>query len=143
MIPFMDLHTFALACLGAILGVVCWRSWKRPRSYMPRPPGPKGLPLIGNIFDIPTEYEALAYHRYAEQYGEQPFHFVLSYINVTTGDIVYFKVLSKSILVLDSVGAVMDLLEHRGNIYSSRPELEMGNLYVTGLTQLESHTQRL
>jgi hypothetical protein len=37
------------------------------------------------------------------------------------GDIVWLDVLGSPLLVLSSAAAVTDLLERRGNIYSSRP----------------------
>ncbi|KAG7441481.1 uncharacterized protein BT62DRAFT_1080020 [Guyanagaster necrorhizus] len=34
------------------------------------PPGPKGLPLMGNLWDIPTEYSWTTYARWAAIYGD-------------------------------------------------------------------------
>jgi hypothetical protein len=40
------------------------------RSRTPSlPPGPKGLPLVGNIFDMPSEKEWLAFAKWGETYG--------------------------------------------------------------------------
>ena len=33
------------------------------------PPGPKGLPLVGNIFDMPSEKEWLTFAKWGETYG--------------------------------------------------------------------------
>jgi hypothetical protein len=33
------------------------------------PPGPKGLPLVGNIFDMPSEKEWLTFARWGDTYG--------------------------------------------------------------------------
>jgi hypothetical protein len=33
------------------------------------PPGPKGLPLLGNILDMPSEKEWLTFARWGEQWG--------------------------------------------------------------------------
>jgi hypothetical protein len=49
----------------------------------------------------------------------------------TLGDIVYLETFGKGILILDSMEAVVDLLERRGSIYSSRPQVVMSELYVS------------
>jgi hypothetical protein len=36
---------------------------------LPLPPGPKGLPLVGNIFDMPYEKEWLTFAKWGETYG--------------------------------------------------------------------------
>jgi hypothetical protein len=38
---------------------------KRP----PLPPGPKGLPLLGNLFDMPKSREWLTFAKWGQQYG--------------------------------------------------------------------------
>lgn len=42
----------------------------RRASNLPRPPGPPGLPLIGNLLDIPKEYSWVTYREWSRQYGE-------------------------------------------------------------------------
>ena len=39
----------------------------RPRT--PLPPGPRGLPIIGNMFDMPKEYEWLHWAKHKDLYG--------------------------------------------------------------------------
>ena len=39
------------------------------RRKRPLPPGPKGIPILGNIFDVPKAREWLAYQEWARQYG--------------------------------------------------------------------------
>ncbi|TCD70033.1 hypothetical protein EIP91_005285 [Steccherinum ochraceum] len=75
------------------------------------PPGPKPLPLVGNIFDLPAPTDA-AWKVYAE--WKQKY-----------GDIFYFRVLSSDVVVVNSFEAAHELLENRSAIYSSRPWVPM------------------
>jgi hypothetical protein len=81
------------------------------RHTLPYPPGPKPLPLIGNLLDFPTEQEWLVFRQWNEQYG----------------DIVYTESLGKRTIILGSADAVNDLLERKGTVYSDRPHMTMTN----------------
>lgn len=50
-----------------------WRSSARARSGLPLPPGPKGYPIIGNMFDIPSTNPEKAYAAMSKQYGVSQF----------------------------------------------------------------------
>jgi len=57
------------------------------------PPGPKGLPLVGNVLDMPSEKEWLTFARWGDSYG-------MSTIS-RTGSSLFLKILlSKAISVL-------------------------------------------
>ena len=43
---------------------------RRNPSGFPYPPGPRQLPLVGNLFDIPERKAWETYARWASQYGE-------------------------------------------------------------------------
>ncbi|KAJ7756853.1 cytochrome P450 monooxygenase [Mycena maculata] len=72
-------------------------------------PGPPKLPLIGNLFDIPTRRELLAYNAMADKYGP----------------IVHLSVLGKNIFVISSARILLELFGHRGANYSGRPHSSM------------------
>jgi hypothetical protein len=44
------------------------RDYQR-RQGLPYPPGPRPLPLIGNLLDIPKEFSWLAYTQLSKEYG--------------------------------------------------------------------------
>ena len=48
------------------------RTRQRGRRRLPLPPGPKGLPLIGNVLDMPKLVLAKEYLKLSDAYGECP-----------------------------------------------------------------------
>lgn len=43
--------------------------WVLNRTRLPLPPGPKGWPLIGNLFDVPQAKFVATYTEWARKYG--------------------------------------------------------------------------
>lgn len=80
-------------------------SSKQDKKRLPLPPGPKALPLLGNIFQIPQQ-------RYWERYQEW---------HQKYGPIFSLKTGTKVVIVLGNHQVAHDLLEKRSRIYSSRP----------------------
>ncbi|KAI5121045.1 hypothetical protein M0805_008621 [Coniferiporia weirii] len=79
----------------------------RNPNGLPLPPGPKGLPLVGNAFDMPDVNEQWEKARiWGKQYG----------------DLVFVRHLGKPLLFVNSYEAANELFEERGNNYSSRPQ---------------------
>ncbi|KAH6893747.1 cytochrome P450 [Coprinopsis sp. MPI-PUGE-AT-0042] len=76
----------------------------RSRRQLPLPPGPKGLPLIGNVLQLPSEEPWKVYHAWAREYG----------------DLVYFEALGQPMLVVDSLPTINALLSSRAHNYSHR-----------------------
>lgn len=56
----------------ATLAVLCGVSFvvfRRRRSNLPLPPGPRGLPLFGNIFDVPKGQEWVTFDAISRKYS--------------------------------------------------------------------------
>ncbi|KZP23279.1 cytochrome P450, partial [Athelia psychrophila] len=105
--PVANAIAVALLVSSAVAALSCLTSTKASRY----PPGPKGWPLIGNLLDAPKSGSAwVEYHEMCKKYNS---------------DVVYLRILGQSILVLDSIEAITDLLDKRSNIYSSRPRFVM------------------
>jgi hypothetical protein len=58
----------AYAVVAVVLSLLLRK--KRSSPKLPYPPGPKGLPLIGNILDIPSTRPWLTYAKWAQQLSE-------------------------------------------------------------------------
>ncbi|KAJ6580641.1 cytochrome P450 [Mycena capillaripes] len=99
---------WAFAILLVILAYAL--RWGHNRSKLPLPPGPKQLPFVGNLFDVPRDLQWETYHEWSKQLNS---------------DIIHLNVAGTSIIVLSSMEAVKELFERRSSLYSNRPRLPM------------------
>ncbi|PPQ76418.1 hypothetical protein CVT26_013075 [Gymnopilus dilepis] len=79
---------------------------------LPLPPGPPRLPLIGNSWTIPKEFEWITYNKWCKELNT---------------DILYLELFGKPLIVLNSSEAARDLLENRSSLSSSRARFTMIN----------------
>jgi hypothetical protein len=115
----MSLYNSKYVCyigLTALVLIVFQKYHKighRPANY---PPGPPNLPFIGNLHQIPQKNRHLQFEKWARRYGP-----------------IYSLILgTKVMIVLNSDLAIKDLLDKRGAIYSSRPEVYIGQNILSG-----------
>ena len=67
-IRFVGLYILAGLCVFVYR--ITLRKRRNPAG-LPYPPGPKGLPILGNILDIPTSgYVYKAFKRFSQELGE-------------------------------------------------------------------------
>ncbi|KAH9011824.1 cytochrome P450 [Lactarius hengduanensis] len=85
--------------------VILLHSIRRRQRALPFPPGPKGLPIVGNVLDMPSRNQWLTYRKWGKQHDS---------------DIVHATALGTHIIVLNSAKAVHELFEKRSSIYSDR-----------------------
>ena len=123
--------TSTLVLVSSLAAFLVIRDFQRRRG-LPYPPGPRPLPLIGNLLDIPKKFSWLPYLQFSKKHGKIYFT-VKGLFKLTeemTGDVLSFHVFGKFIVVLNSYKAVKDLLERRGEIYSDRPVFPIFEMYV-------------
>ncbi|KAF7355964.1 Cytochrome p450 [Mycena venus] len=113
MMPFSLLQSVGLALFSWVLYLTI-RSYttRRRGKFLPLPPGPKGLPLIGNLFDVPKTQQWLTFIEMSQKYDS---------------DIIYLNLAGDELVVLNSVADVDALLEGKSAIYSDRPPFHMLN----------------
>ncbi|KAG2093331.1 cytochrome P450 [Suillus discolor] len=78
---------------------------KRDTKGHPLPPGPPPLPFVGNVIGIDPDHPWFAYSRWGTEYGE----------------IVYSRLFSQDIVIINSERVAHDLLDRRSHNYSTRP----------------------
>ena len=54
--------------------VFVWRLFHLRSRHPPLPPGPRGIPFIGNLLDMPSEKEWLTFAKWGEEYGMLIYH---------------------------------------------------------------------
>ncbi|KAL4999787.1 cytochrome P450 [Aspergillus recurvatus] len=96
-----------LALFVAALAPYTWASL-RPKNF---PPGPRVLPLLGNLNLIPRSKAFTLFHQWTQKYGP----------------IIGLKFGPTNVVILNNWRDVEQLLEKRGHIYSSRPSNYIAN----------------
>lgn len=107
-----------LAIAFAILGILyATRRYLEKRNARPLPPGPKRLPLLGNVNDMPRPGILECHHwlRHKDIYGP---------ISSVT-------VLGQTFIIINDPGIAFELLRDKSAIHSSRPSQTFsGEMYV-------------
>ncbi|KAI9507628.1 cytochrome P450 [Russula earlei] len=107
--------------------------FRRRRPALPFPPGPKGLPILGNALDMPNKNPWLTYLQWGKMYGKcfsdliRGVDYILEMID---SDIVHANFLGKHVIVLNSAKAVHELFEKRSSIYSDRIRMSWNIAFV-------------
>lgn len=137
----ISFYILSIAYLFVFLRSRRLRRVANPRN-LPYPPGPKPLPVIGNLFDLARENESATYLKMAHKYGMHPSlnQYSLRPLNgPPVGHLVFLSVLGKNVLFVNSFQTANELFEKRGSNYSDRSSSPMINdLYVITFVHHES-----
>ncbi|KAL4798677.1 cytochrome P450 [Aspergillus venezuelensis] len=109
--------SLAVAAVG-LLGLYALRRIleraSSPVSYLPLPPGPKPLPVVGNLHDLPAKDEPdwLHWVKHKDFYGP-----------IST-----VSVLGQRLILLNDAQLAIDLLHKKAGVHSDRPDAPMAVL---------------
>ncbi|KAK0118228.1 hypothetical protein ONS95_012531 [Cadophora gregata] len=94
-------------------GIIFILNTLRPKAF---PPGPRGLPGLGNLLQVNRAFPFLTYSAWAKDYG------IDTPLGVKKG--------AANLVVLNSGKLIRELFEKRGSVYSDRPWQFMNNTWV-------------
>ncbi|EJU01102.1 cytochrome P450 [Dacryopinax primogenitus] len=89
---------------GAFLVTFAYFLKQKKSPTLPVPPGPQGLPIIGNALQIPKERTWLVYADWAKKYG----------------DLTHLTAFGQHLIIVNTRSAARELLEKRNASYSGR-----------------------
>ncbi|KAJ7476689.1 cytochrome P450 [Mycena latifolia] len=95
-----------------LVALSCIRLRRNRLKGLPLPPGPRKLPLVGNLFDVPSTFEWETYMKWSKTFNS---------------NILHLNMAGTSLIVLSSAEAAIDLLDKRSAIYSDRARMPMVN----------------
>ncbi|KAI0713249.1 cytochrome P450 [Earliella scabrosa] len=100
----------------SLCGLLSLWLWARGRrsNRLPHPPGPRGLPLIGNLLDLPSPQD-------------KPWEVYSNWSHQHNSDIIHISALGTNIVIASSLEVVNELLDKRSALYSDRPRMIMLN----------------
>jgi hypothetical protein len=114
----------------------------RNNSGLPLPPGPPAEPFFGHFRTVPLVNPEYSYIKWGKEYGMPCVFSLVLYslfgerIMLTLGydtvasDVLYFNILGRPVVVLNSVKAAVDLLNKRGSNYQDRPRFVLFEVYA-------------
>ncbi|KAI0033059.1 cytochrome P450 [Vararia minispora EC-137] len=118
-VPLLRSRTLDVIIVSCVaFGVWLYTSYidKRRRRGLPYPPGPPGLPLVGNLFDMPSEHEWIVYRDWAWKYGS---------------GVIHLNTLGTHLVVVNTAKAANELFDKRSSLYSDRPSLTSLTEYLS------------
>ncbi|KAH9959904.1 cytochrome P450 [Russula compacta] len=102
-----------------VVGILLWALVKlvqkfRTRNLPPLPPGPRGIPILGNLLDMPTGKRWETFARWGEKWGK----------------IVSVSILGETFVMINSFEVAKDILDKRSGLYADRPDAPMAGFLV-------------
>jgi hypothetical protein len=110
-----------LLAIGTVIIYTLGRFFLRKSSHdLPLPPGPKGIPLLGNINDLPKPGILECHHwiKHKDLYGP----------------ISSITVLGQTFVIINDADTTVELLSNRAAVYSGRPHMVFsGDMYASNM----------
>ncbi|KAH9836267.1 cytochrome P450 monooxygenase [Rhodofomes roseus] len=96
--------SFSVIALAAYCFFRYFQWGNRCTRSLPLPPGPRPIPLLGNVHQLPMDFPYLQFRKWGQMFG----------------DVFCLKVFRRPTLVINSIHVAKELLAHRGAKYSDR-----------------------
>ncbi|GJE91216.1 cytochrome P450 [Phanerochaete sordida] len=119
-LPMNPLVLLAMLSAAFIVLATVVSAKKRRDKWSLLPPGPRGLPLIGNLLQLPRKNVPRAFAAMSRQYGP----------------IYYMRVINRHFVVINDLDMARTLFEKRSATYSHRPRLPMAQDVIKRDTML-------
>jgi hypothetical protein len=117
----------AVRILSALLAAfVLWATLRLVRAKRRRsklPPGPPGLPFLGNVLAWPTKGRYQTFTDWKRVYGSRFSSLPRYKIDDYPGDLTYFDLAGSDVIIINSLSAATELLETKGANFSDRPPM--------------------
>ncbi len=88
------------------------------------------MPFIGNLFSVPQSKAWYGFRDLALKYGAYRSVFHVRFTNDSPGDVTYFQVMGRHVMVLGSPTSISEFLEKRTSNTSDRLVTPLVRLYV-------------
>ncbi|KAI0793004.1 cytochrome P450 [Irpex lacteus] len=105
---------FAATILGVTIAFLTLYPAGHHRRYAP--PGPPRLPLLGNLLQVPRQFQFLKFTEWSQQYGP----------------IFSLDLPGRHIVVLNNFKVAADILDRHSTVYNGRPRFVMSNEILSG-----------
>ncbi|KAI6155470.1 cytochrome P450 [Pisolithus tinctorius] len=101
-------------CIALLVFICLYITLRKPKvKGLSFPPGPRALPLVGNLLSLNTAEPWLSYTEWGKKYG----------------DLLYVRLLGQNFIILNSENIARKLLDQRSSIYSDRPVIPTNTLF--------------
>lgn len=101
-------------CIALLVFFCLYITLRKPKvKGLSFPPGPRALPLVGNLLSLNTAKPWLSYTEWGKKYG----------------DLLYVRLLGQNFIILNSENIARKLLNQRSSIYSDRPVIPTNTLF--------------
>uniref|UniRef100_A0A0W0FRE5 Putative cytochrome P450 n=1 Tax=Moniliophthora roreri TaxID=221103 RepID=A0A0W0FRE5_MONRR len=108
---FSDLYSTHTQVIGATVALVFLSAkWMGEKKNLP--PGPHGLPIVGNWFDMPKEKPWEVYREWSKLYAS---------------DIIHMNVFGTNMIIVNSQKAAKEMFDKKSALYGDRPRMTMVN----------------